>query len=87
MQNTKDSFFIAVRDRLAILNPSRVVLIQGVSRPAILVTENELTAAAPKQANAFTFTGYFGVSNRHGAIRSAAAEAELRVFLLDRRKR
>ena len=53
MQNIKDSFFIVVRDRLAILNPLRVVLIQGVSRPAILVTENELTAAAPRQANAF----------------------------------
>ena len=46
MQNIKDSFFIAIRDRLAALNPQRTVTIQGGSRPAILVIENEISAAA-----------------------------------------
>jgi len=53
MQNIKDSFFIAIRDRLATLNPQRTVLVQGVSRPAILVIENEISAAAPREANVF----------------------------------
>jgi hypothetical protein len=53
MQNTKDSFFIAVRDRLAVFNPSRTILIQGVSRPAVLVIENEISAAAPHEPDVF----------------------------------
>jgi hypothetical protein len=53
MQNIKDSFFIAIRDRLAILNPLRTVSIRGANRPAILVVENEISAAAPRQAEVF----------------------------------
>lgn len=41
MQNAKDSFYIALRDRLATLNPSRTVLIRGTVRPGILVEEAE----------------------------------------------
>jgi hypothetical protein len=41
MQNIKDTFYIALRDRLSTLNPARVVTIQGVTRPAIVVAENE----------------------------------------------
>ena len=41
MQNIKDSFYIALRDRLAQRNPARVVTLQGNTRPAIAVTENE----------------------------------------------
>jgi hypothetical protein len=53
MQNIKDSFFIAIRDRLATLNPQRTVSIQGASRPAIVVIENEISAAAPREADVF----------------------------------
>ena len=48
MQFTKDSFYAALRDRLAVVNPTRTVTINGAVRPAVIVTENEpLTAALP----------------------------------------
>jgi hypothetical protein len=53
MQSAKDSFYIALRDRLAALNPQRTVVVDGVTRPAILVRENEPAAEASDQANAF----------------------------------
>ncbi|MCU1285000.1 MAG: hypothetical protein JWO13_1350 [Acidobacteriales bacterium] len=53
MQKIKDSFFIALRDRLAVLNPLRTISVQGVSRPAILVVENELVAAGPQEPEVF----------------------------------
>lgn len=53
MQNIKDSFYIAVRDRLAALNPARVVNIGGTVRPAIVVAENEVADAAELLADCF----------------------------------
>lgn len=48
MQSAKDSFFVALRDRLAALAPGRTVYVDGATRPAVLVAENEpVTAAAP----------------------------------------
>jgi len=44
MQHAKDTFYIMLRDRLAAVNPARTVLVRGVSRPAILVEENELSS-------------------------------------------
>jgi hypothetical protein len=44
MQNAKDSFYIALRDRLAAVNPARIINIRGVQRPGILVEDAE----APK---------------------------------------
>ncbi len=41
MQNAKDTFYIALRNRLALLNPARVVSLRGNERPAILVEEAE----------------------------------------------
>lgn len=41
MQPTKDSFFRALQARLAVVNPERTVDLDGVTRPAILVVENE----------------------------------------------
>ena len=41
MQNAKDSFYIALRDRLALLSPGRVISVRGSERPAILVEEAE----------------------------------------------
>jgi hypothetical protein len=46
MQNVKDSFYLALRDRLVALNPERKIVIGGHERPAIVVAENELVAAA-----------------------------------------
>lgn len=41
MQNAKDSFYIALRDRLAIINPTRVLTIRAVQRPSLLMEEAE----------------------------------------------
>ena len=53
MQFTKDSFYIALRERLASLNPQRTVTLNGVTRPAVIVAENELTIPVEPLPNAF----------------------------------
>jgi hypothetical protein len=50
MQAAKDSFYMALRERLAALNPARTIVVDGVERPAIVVRENmepQFTAAQP----------------------------------------
>jgi hypothetical protein len=57
MQNAKDTFYITLRDRLTILNPSRTIVLRGAVRPAIVVEENELAAAThPVEAFVLTWT-------------------------------
>lgn len=41
MQFTKDTFYITLRNRLATVNPSRIITLDGATRPAIVVAENE----------------------------------------------
>src|ERR1035438_9083419 len=41
MQNAKDSFYMALRTRLAAINPERTVVVRGAVRPGILVEEAE----------------------------------------------
>lgn len=41
MQNAKDSFYMALRSRLAAMNPERTIVIRGAVRPGILVEEAE----------------------------------------------
>jgi len=41
MQNAKDSFYVALRTRLASINPERTILLRGAVRPGILVEEAE----------------------------------------------
>lgn len=53
LQALKDSFYIALRDRLAALNPGRVVTVQGVVRPAVVVRENEIVDAAANVPDTF----------------------------------
>lgn len=53
MQKTKDSLYVALRDRLAALDPARVVFLDGASRPAVVVAENGPVTAAPPLADAF----------------------------------
>lgn len=53
MQAAKDSFYMALRERLAALNPSRVIVMDGVERPAIVVRENMEPQFAVAQANAY----------------------------------
>jgi hypothetical protein len=47
MQNAKDTFYLALRNRLAVINPARTILLAGVTRPGILVQENEMPVAQP----------------------------------------
>lgn len=42
MQNAKDTFYEELRNRIAAINPERVTVVRGITRPAILVEENEL---------------------------------------------
>ncbi len=53
MQAAKDSFYMALRERLAALNPGRVIVIDGVTRPAIVVRENMEPQFAVTQANTY----------------------------------
>ena len=41
MQNAKDSFYMALRARLAAINPERTILLRGTIRPGIVVEEAE----------------------------------------------
>jgi len=53
MQYAKDSFYMALRERLLALNPSRTVTISGAVRPAVVVVENELPSVAMQLPDAF----------------------------------
>jgi hypothetical protein len=48
MQNAKDTFYIALRSRLASVNPARTMTLRAVFRPGILVCEAEAPAAQPQ---------------------------------------
>jgi hypothetical protein len=41
MQNSKDSFYIALRTRLAVIDPERTILLRGTERPGIVLEEAE----------------------------------------------
>jgi len=41
MQNAKDSFYMALRNRLAAIDPDRTILLRGTERPGIFVEEAE----------------------------------------------
>jgi hypothetical protein len=47
MQNAKDTFYVALRNRLAALNPARTMTLRAVSRPGILVQDAEAPMPQP----------------------------------------
>jgi hypothetical protein len=53
MQFTKDTFYITLRDRLAARNPARVITLNGVTRPAVVVAENEAVIPVKPLPDAF----------------------------------
>jgi hypothetical protein len=53
MQFTKDSFYLALRERMMALNPQRRVVLDGVSRAAIFTSENEPVSAQALQEDSF----------------------------------
>ena len=56
MQSAKDTFLLAMRDRLAVVNPARTVVVRGAVRPAVLAGENELVGDAPVDCFALHWT-------------------------------
>jgi hypothetical protein len=53
MQFAKDSFFLALQQRLAALNPALTVTINGATVPAIVVVENLPPSSAEPEPNTF----------------------------------
>jgi hypothetical protein len=53
MQPTKDSFYITLLERLVALNPQRTITLNGTTRPAIVVAENEMVVPVVPQPDAF----------------------------------
>jgi len=53
MQFAKDSFLLALQQRLGSLNPARTVTINGATVPAVIAVENLPPAASEPQPNAF----------------------------------
>lgn len=68
MQYAKDSFYVALRERLSGLNPLRTVTVNGVTRPAVIVAENELVIPIDPLPDAFYLEwGAVEVVNSHAA--------------------
>lgn len=53
MQPTKDSFYITLLQRLIALNPQRTITLNGTTRPAIVVAENEMVVPVVPSPDAF----------------------------------
>jgi hypothetical protein len=53
MQFTKDSFYMALLERLVSLNPLQTITLNGTTRPAIVVAENELVIPVAPVSDAF----------------------------------
>jgi len=53
MQATKDSFYVTLRDRLAQAYPTRTITADGITRPAIVVVENDKPSVTARQHDAF----------------------------------
>jgi hypothetical protein len=45
LQNAKDTFYELLRSRIAAANPERTIVVRGITRPGVLVEENELVSA------------------------------------------
>jgi hypothetical protein len=66
MQSAKDSFLLALQQRLAGLNPARTVTINGTTVPAFVAMENLPPAAIEPQPNTFYVEwGTAGVVDGH----------------------
>jgi len=53
MQFTKDSFYMTLLERLVALNPQQTVTLNGTTRPAIVVAENEIVVPVVPLPDAF----------------------------------
>lgn len=71
MQFAKDSFYMALRARLAAANPDRTITLNGDTLAAILVAENEPVTSAETLADCFYV--HFGSMKRAVALESGPA--------------
>ena len=77
MQNARDTFYVALLDRVAAVNPARTVVLRGVTRPGVLVEENELVSA-DRPVNAFCLR-WAGLSvDARGALPLVTMVCEIR---------
>jgi len=53
MQAAKDTFYVTLRDRLAQAYPARTITVAGVTRPALVVVENDQPSITARQKDAF----------------------------------
>lgn len=53
MQPTKDSFYMTLLERLTALNPQLTITLNGTTRPAIVVAENEVVVPVVPVPDAF----------------------------------
>jgi len=77
MQNAKDTFYMALRGRLAELNPARTMVVRGAVRPGIVVEENELPSAGTS-TDAFVLQWTALKVDPHGPMPLAAMSCDIR---------
>ena len=77
MQFSKDSFYLALRDRLAVINPLRTITLDGAVRPALVVAQNEPVGTA--EALRDTFYVWWG----NAAALKGHGEGKRPLFALD----
>jgi len=77
MQRAKDTFYIALRDRIAALNPARTAWVRGIVRPAVLIEENELAGDFPP-LNAFRLRWTALEAYPHGPLPLVKMRCEIR---------
>lgn len=76
MQNAKDTFYVVLQGRLAALNPGRTAVVRGVTRPGVVVMENEL-ASIQVPADCFALR-WAGISfDARGALPVATMMCEI----------
>lgn len=77
MQHARDTFYVTLRDRLAVLNPERTLVVRGLSRPGVLVSDNELVSAQMLPDVFCLYWTALAVEPR-GALPLATMECEVR---------
>ena len=81
VQVAKDTFFATLRDRVAAGNAARTVVIRGLTRPGVVVAENEFPGAAVdgiSPANAFSLRWTDLAIDTQGTLPLLALGCEIR---------
>ncbi len=76
MQNARDTFYVMLRDRVAAVNPARVMVVRGVVRPGVRVEENELASVA-QAADVFSLRWVGLAVNAQGALPLVSMSCEI----------